>query len=129
MTKANPSPEKAYQKTVIELLHTLGWATCAVHPLMTAGGVWRTPTSAVGWPDVTALRRDSIVAIEVKGAHTAIGKGQIEWLRRFADLATGHGFVVRPDDPPFDQLVTWLRFPAEAPKTYGFQVPAVTLLR
>ena len=43
---AEPS-EREYQRTVMELLSTLGWRAMHVFPLMDKHGVYRTPTTTI----------------------------------------------------------------------------------
>lgn len=111
--------EKDWQKTLVVLLETLGWHVNHVFPLQTKHG-WRTGTTAVGWPDLTALRREWIVAIEVKSEKGKADPEQLVWLQRFALIPNARAWLLRPSDD-VRVLAGWLRDPASAPRTHGWR--------
>lgn len=121
--------ERQYQGMIMEALQVMGWKAMHVFPLMDRHGVYRTPTTAKGFPDITALRGEWILSIEVKGPKTPFQPGQIEWLEAFATIPTGRGWALRPSKPDLKELVAWLRKPAEAPRRFGYTVPTVGLAR
>ena len=120
MPKAG-SVEKEYQRTVVETLDLFGYHGIHVFPLMDRHGVWRTPTTEPGFPDLVYLREPRGLAIEVKTDGPSVPVHQRAWLTLFSALPCFRAWVVRPSDPPWDTLVDWIRRPAEAPHQYGFK--------
>ena len=118
MTERARVPEREFQQTIVELLDATGYASCHSYPLRTRHG-WRTGTTAVGWPDLVALRGPAIIAIEVKSDTGRPKPEQIEWLDRFAALDSGHGWLIAPD-VDFQRLARWLQHPRLAPITFGY---------
>ncbi len=112
-----------------DLLQAFGWATMHVFPLMDSRGVYRTPTTAKGWLDVTALKGPYVIAAELKGYSSRGDKGrltgeQLDWLRRWAQVPTARAWVIDPVDPGFEALASWARDPLRAPRAYGWPVSA-----
>ena len=66
---------------VLDLCRTLGWRTLHVRPARTAHG-WRTPIQGdgAGWPDLFAVRRECIVAAELKVGRGKLSDDQDRWL-------------------------------------------------
>lgn len=116
---AGAESEKEWQATLVAALETFGWAVNHTRPGQSKNGKWSTPTTAAGWPDLVALRREWIIAIEVKGWATRVGPGQLEWLARFASLGHGCGWLLRPD-APMDDIAGWVAHPETAPYRYGW---------
>lgn len=110
--------EREWQKTLVILLETLGWHVNHVFPLQTKHG-WRTGTTAEGWPDLVALRRDQLVAIEVKSQRGKATDAQLVWLQRFALLPCARAWILRPSDD-VRTVAGWLRDPANAPRVHGW---------
>jgi hypothetical protein len=74
--------EAELQAAVLELLDLLGWRAVHVRPARTAHG-WRTPLqgpTAVGFPDILAVRRDRVLGAELKSARGALTAEQERWL-------------------------------------------------
>lgn len=119
--------EKDFSRVLMETLATFRYKAMHVYPLQTVNG-WRTPTTSPGYIDITAIRLEFILAIEAKGYNARGDKGtpvtsqQIGWLEAFASIPTGRAWVLRPTDD-FDVFVSWLRFPAEAPRRFGYAIP------
>jgi hypothetical protein len=91
--------EKDFQKAVTDALNALGWRWYHSRPAHTSKG-WRTALSGdAGYPDITAVRRDRILFIELKAEKGRLSEEQGAWL---ADLgaAGAEVFCWRPSDWP-----------------------------
>jgi VRR-NUC domain len=91
--------EKDFQKAVTDALNALGWRWYHSRPAQTSKG-WRTALSGdAGYPDITAVRRDRILFIELKAQNGRLSEEQGVWL---ADLgaAGAEAFCWRPSDWP-----------------------------
>lgn len=119
MTKRNPTPEREFQRTLVGVLELFGYEVNHTYPLRTQHG-WRTGTTAIGWPDLTALRPPRQLAIEVKGEHTPLEEPQRAWLSLHALIPCNRAWVIRPNDPPWPDVQAWIRRPKLAPQSYGF---------
>jgi hypothetical protein len=113
--------EKAFQRTIEETLRLFGYAGCHSFPIMDRHGVVRTPYTAPGWPDLVYLRTPRLLAIEVKVDGVSVPKLQRAWLTLFASIPCNRAWVVKPSTPPWDELVEWIRRPAQAPSQFGFK--------
>lgn len=120
MARLVPSNEKDWQRTLIEAFTKAGWAIQHVYKMPTGDGRFVTSTTAKGWPDLVCLRDEWIVGCEVKGLRTPIQDGQIEWLERFAQLASGRAWMLRPNTAPWEDVWQWIRFPLGAPRRVGY---------
>lgn len=118
MTAKAVTPEREYQRTIVDLLGATGWEHSHTYPLRTQHG-WRTGTTAVGWPDLVALRGPWIVAIEVKSDTGRATTQQLDWLRRFAALDSGLAWLVAPS-LDIQTLARWLQYPQLAPAVHGY---------
>jgi hypothetical protein len=127
VTKANPTPEREFQKTLVGVLELFGYQVNHTYPLRTEHG-WRTGTTAIGWPDLTAVRPPRLLVIEVKGEHTPLEEAQRAWLSLFAGIPCARAWVLRPTDPPWPDVQAWIRRPKEAPRVYGFDLTPDPLL-
>jgi hypothetical protein len=119
VTRRNRTPEREFQRTLVQVLEAFGWEVNHTYPLMTKHG-WRTGTTAVGWPDLTALREPRILAIEVKGDHTPVEPAQLAWLSLFATVPCARAWVLRPAVPAWPLVQAWIRRPKTAPRSFGF---------
>lgn len=117
-SRAAKVPERGFQAMIVDLLDTLGYASCHTYPLRTEHG-WRTGTTAKGWPDLVALRGEFVVAIEVKSDTGRATSQQLDWLRRFAELGCGRAWLVSPR-LDVQLLASWLQYPERAPRRWGF---------
>lgn len=122
MVGSAPILERDWQATLVQLLERLGWSVNHTRPGRGKKGVWTTPTTAKGWPDLVALRGPWLLAIEVKGPTTVVTPEQIVWLARFAELGCGRAWLLRPD-APIDEVAKWMAHPAQAPASFGFEHP------
>lgn len=113
-----PTSERAYQETLVTTLEVFGWHVCHVYPLQTKHG-WRTGTTADGWPDLVCLRREWIIAIEVKSDKGRATPQQRLWLHRFAAVESARAWLLRPSDD-YGEIVEWFRDPAHAPRVHGW---------
>jgi hypothetical protein len=120
VTKPNPVPEREFQKTLVSVLEVFGYEVNHTFPLRTQHG-WRTGTTAVGWPDLLAIRVPRMLAIEVKGAHTPLEEAQRAWLSMLSEIPCVRAWVIRPTDPDWADVQAWIRYPKDAPRTYGFE--------
>jgi hypothetical protein len=67
---------------VLDLLDVLGWRAMHTRPARTAHG-WRTPLqgpTAVGWPDIVAVKGDRLLAAELKVGRNKPSPDQLAWL-------------------------------------------------
>jgi hypothetical protein len=99
LRRSTSSSEKDFQKAVTDALNALGWRWCHSRPARTSKG-WRTALSGdAGYPDITAVRRDRVVFIELKTERGRLTEEQGVWL---ADLgaAGAEVFCWRPSDWP-----------------------------
>ena len=65
--------EAEFMRQVTDLAEMLGWSWAHFRPARTAHG-WRTPVSGplgAGWPDLTLVRDDRLVFVELKRRATA----------------------------------------------------------
>jgi hypothetical protein len=115
-----PSVEKEYQRTIVETLELFGYVGIHVFPLRDSHGVMRTPATSPGWPDLVYLREPRILAIEVKTDKGKTDPRQAAWLSLWTRVPCARAWLVRPSDPPWNDLLAWIRRPAEAPMLYGF---------
>jgi len=91
--------EKDFQKAVTDALNALGWRWHHSRPARTSKG-WRTALSGdAGYPDITAVRRDRILFIELNAEKGRLSEEQGVWL---ADLgaAGAETHCWRPSDWP-----------------------------
>lgn len=124
LAEALPLLEKEWQATVVQLLERLGWSVNHTRAGRGKKGVWTTPTTAKGWPDLVALRGARLLAIEVKGPKTPVTPEQLEWLARFAELPCACAWLLRPSVDA-QALAEWIAYPEKAPRTFGFEAPAI----
>ena len=118
---SKPNAEKQFQNTIVELLGMFGYEGTHVFPLRDQYGVFRTPTTAPGWPDLVYLRPPRQLAIEVKLDGVTVPKHQRAWLTMFGGVPCCRAWVIRPSNPRWETFVEWVRHPKEAPQMYGFE--------
>lgn len=119
--------ERAWQTIIQEGLTREGWKWQHVFRLpVTRGGreTWRTSTTAVGFPDLTAWRAPWSLACELKmhRAGTKAGEpseAQVGWLETFARTPWGLAWVLRPEDD-WQAIANWLHDPRRAPRIHGW---------
>lgn len=111
--------EREWQKTLVVLFETLGYHVNHVFPLQTKHG-WRTGTTAEGWPDLMALRREWLIVVEVKSEKGKATDAQLVWLQRFALLPFTRSWILRPS-ASVQTVAGWLRDPESAPRVHGWQ--------
>lgn len=78
--------EADLQVAVIEIARFLGWRVAHFRPALTSKG-WRTPVSAdgKGFPDLFMVRRERVLAVELKGDRGRVTPEQADWLRALSD--------------------------------------------
>ncbi len=114
-----PISEALFQRQVIELAHTLGWRTMHVRRCIGKQGRWTTPTSLVGWPDVTLMRPpDGLLFVELKSEAGTLEPEQRELLGYLDSLDGAHAYVWRPSDLPAIARILNRR-PVSTPVTIG----------
>lgn len=74
MTEAN------FQQQITTLARTLGYRVVHHRAGKSKAGRWSTPTTEIGWPDLTLIRPPRILFAELKGPDTPIRPGQAEFL-------------------------------------------------
>lgn len=78
--------EADFQAQIVELARDrLGYRVVHHMPGKTKAGRWTTPTTEIGWPDLTLVRPPRILFVELKGPKTAIRPGQLEFLALLRD--------------------------------------------
>lgn len=118
MAKRGTTPEREWQATLVDLLHTFGYIVEHTYPLRTEHG-WRTGSTLRGKPDLVALRVPRLLAIECKRDGEYPTPAQRAVLTLYANVPCARAWVLRPGDD-FDAIVAWVRHPAKAPHHYGF---------
>jgi hypothetical protein len=92
------------QKTIMDYATMCGWRCLHFESVRVQypGGkmVWKTPFSGSGkgFPDVFAIRRDRIVAIEVKGKGDTLKAEQEQWLAELNAVPCVDAVVATPKD-------------------------------
>lgn len=99
MTAVLRMSEAQWQKRVTDYAAWKGWAWIHVRPARKKDDEWRTPVSGPlgkGWPDLLLVRRDRVVALELKSDR---GKPSPEQERVLAVLSGAvQAMVARPRD-------------------------------
>jgi VRR-NUC domain len=89
--------EAEFQRTVCEALRVLGWRYCHFRPGRSSKG-WRTPlTRDAGYPDITAVRADRVLFVELKAEKGRLSDEQGRWLAALG-LAGQEVHCWRPSD-------------------------------
>lgn len=117
---AVPQTEREFQAQVVELARTLGFR-CVHHMAgKTKAGRWTTPTTEIGWPDLTLIRPPRIIFVELKGPTTPIRPGQLQFLEllRQCDLES---YLWRSGETNLQEIAEVL-----ATKTHTSALGAVT---
>ena len=98
--------ESQFQKTVTDALSVCGWRWTHFRPGRTVRGGWRTPLSgSSGYPDITAVRGDRILWLELKTEAGRLTQEQANWCAAIG-TAGGSVHVVRPSDwPMLEELI------------------------
>jgi hypothetical protein len=93
---------------VLDLARILGWRSLHLRPARTAHG-WATAVSGdgVGFPDLLLVRRNRIVALELKAAKGRVTPEQAAWLDALRE-AGADARVIWPADYP-DAVAAILR--------------------
>ena len=83
---------------VLDVLKVYGYRVAHFRPARTSRG-WRTPVEAEGkgYPDLTAVGRGRILAVELKSATGKVTPEQAAWLEAFSRCGA-EVFVWRPAD-------------------------------
>jgi VRR-NUC domain len=97
--------EAEFQGAVCDTLRLFGWRYCHQRPARTSRG-WRTAISGdVGYPDLTCVRGDRILWLELKAETGRLTQEQANWLAALG-TAGGSVHVVRPSDwPMLEELI------------------------
>jgi len=119
MTTPARTPEREWQRTLVELLEAFGYVVEHTYPLRTQHG-WRTGSTLDGKPDLMALRPPRLLAIECKSDTGRLTPRQVAVLSLHAEVPCHRAWVLRPTDP-WPDIVEWVRRPASAPVTFGFE--------
>lgn len=86
MTTAAAMSEAQLTSAVLQLLDVLSWRAMHTRTARTVRG-WATPLqgpTAVGWPDIIAVRGDRIIAAELKVRRNRLTPEQTAWLEALA---------------------------------------------
>jgi hypothetical protein len=91
--------ERDFQKAVCEALTAFGWRWTHFRPARTGTG-WRTPLSgSPGYPDISAVRGERILFVELKAANGKLRDEQRSWLSALG-AAGAEVHCWRPGDWP-----------------------------
>jgi hypothetical protein len=101
--------ERRFQEAVVDLAHMLGWTVSHFRAARTSKG-WRTPVAVdgAGWPDLLMVRRDRILAAELKGEKGRVTPEQRDWLERL-DEAGVETYLWRAGVDSFEAIAQVLR--------------------
>lgn len=123
MARNAVGPERVWQDNVEALLRKHGYVVDHSYQLLTRDGIWRTGSTWIGKPDLVALRPPRVLAIEVKakGRKGTAGPRQLASLSWWSMVPCARAWLLLPDSVPYDTLVDWIRRPAQAPATFGFE--------
>lgn len=93
-------PEDTYQTRIIDYATAHGWLVMHVRKVQVRRGVFVTPTSVAGYPDLTLLREGCMVLLEVKakGKRSTATPEQLAWIGTAATVPGVHAYVVTPDE-------------------------------
>lgn len=92
-------PESEFQATVVELARLRGWRLHHTRPARTQKG-WRTPIQGdPGFPDLTMVRGDRVLFVELKSERGRVSPHQEAWLEALR-AAGAEVAVWRPRDWP-----------------------------
>jgi hypothetical protein len=114
-----------YENTIQNTLTAFGWRHMHVRPIFDGRKKrWVTPTTAVGWPDITAIHtgRGVVLAAEVKGTTGRDVKPtaeQLEWLGYWHSVPAAAAVVFRPSDD-FQEVALMLRAPEMLMSGFGW---------
>lgn len=92
------------QAAIIQLAHAQGWRVLHVKSVLVSGKGGRSyyaapyNADAKGWPDIFLVRRDRIVAIEVKGKGDRLSEEQRQWLADLDAVPSVDAIVATPAD-------------------------------
>jgi hypothetical protein len=104
---AVPQTHTAWQATVVDLLHSLGYQHLHVRKSVGRGRRWTTTTNVVGWPDILAWHpTKGFAALELKVGRDTPTPEQSAVL---ASLARAGARVMVAYPETFDVLVDLLR--------------------
>lgn len=117
-----------YENTIQGAFNMTGWRHMHVRPIFDGRKKrWVTPTTAKGWPDLTAIhpRWGIVCAAEVKGTKARDDKPtleQLEWLGIWHRVPSAAAVVFRPSDD-FDTVLWMLRNPDQLASGWGWLDP------
>lgn len=98
--------EAGFQEAVIQLAELTGWRCMHVRAVTDQRGRTRTPTTTVGWPDVTLWRPDRLMFRELK---TEAGRVTVEQRDVLDSLAAAGADVAVWRPSQWDEIETTLR--------------------
>lgn len=97
--------EKELQKSVISLAQQMGWKTAhfgnTVKIVKRKDGYKTIPDkNATGFPDLIMVRKDRMMAVELKGKSGQLTEEQLEWLQALQNVGEGtiEVHIWRPND-------------------------------
>lgn len=97
--------ESEFAKRVKAIAKRAGWLENHTYKAR-IGGVWRTTTTAVGWPDHVFAKRGRLLVLELKAPGGKPSDEQLEWIALLDSVPGCTARVVWPADWPWimDQL-------------------------
>lgn len=128
------SSQSPHQTTLAATLKALGWHDMHVRPVYDRqADVWITPTTAKGWPDLTAVhpRTGVMLFAECKGkvdlktkdwSTQGVKPHQLEWLHWLHAVPCAAAVVLRPSDP-WTVVADMLSDPRQLVSGFGWLPP------
>jgi len=117
--RRRPTPEKLFQAKLVAALHTRGYAVDHTYALRTDDGSWRTGSTLKGKPDLLAIRKPRVLAIEVKAADGRLRPEQLAVLSMWSEIPSARAWVLDPS-VPWELILSWIDNSMDAPRAFGF---------
>lgn len=92
--------EAEFLDNVVRLAREHRWLVNHVYPARTGDGVWVTPTTYRGFPDLTLVRRGELLFLELKTVDGEPTPEQIRWIGTAHTVPGVEAHVVDPTDWP-----------------------------
>ncbi len=111
-------PEDKFSATITTEAEALGYLTMHVRKVQVRRGVFVTPTSVKGYPDLTLLAPGIMLVLEVKakGKRSTTTAEQLAWINTAQTVAGVHAYVVTPDEWPLLRELLWRGVGKVAPR-------------
>lgn len=97
---ARDMTEAEFQAEVVKLAKIQGFLVCHVYPAQNSAGVWVTPTTYKGFPDLTLVKRGRLIFLELKKVGGKATPEQRRWIATAQTVPGVEAWVVDPTDWP-----------------------------